>query len=220
MITLVTPSRGRPQRFMQMWQSAITTATGPIECVLYLDDDDPMRESYPTFGTQVVGDRCVLSEAWNRAAERASGDLLMLCADDLMFRTTGWDRFIADAASAYDDGIVLVHTNDLFQGENLATHPVVSRAWVEAAGYFCPPYFTADFNDVWLHEVADMVGRRVWLPHVIIEHIHPVAGKTPWDQTYNEQRERKVADSMETVYERLRDERERWAERLREAMAG
>lgn len=218
MISLIVPSRGRPQRFEQMWQSAVRTALEPIEVITYLDFDDETRAKYPVYGTQIVGSRTVLSQAWNIAAAQANGDMLMMAGDDLIFHTYGWDTIAKQRAWHYPDEIALIHTNDGYQNEQLATHPIVTRRWVEVVGTLCPPYFTADYNDVWLHEVASAVGRRIYCPDIYIEHVHPDAGKIETDLTYQEQRLRRYQDDMPRVYESYAVERQEWISKLVEAM--
>ena len=46
--------------------------------------------------------------------------------------------------------------------KNFLTHGFLHRNWVETVGYFVPPYFSSDFNDTWLNEVADMIGRKIY----------------------------------------------------------
>lgn len=225
MISLITPTRARPGRFLEMSESAVKTASSEIEFCVYVDEDDPQLEAYQAlalFSNQIrlsVGPRCVLSEAWNRAAEMAQGDILMLCADDLLFRTKGWDQRIREEFEKVPDRIVLVHGRDGYQDARLATHPFLHRRWIDVVGTFMPVYFSAWYNDTWLTEVADRIGRRVFLSDVLIEHMHPAPGKVAMDRTYEEQEERRQRDDMDNVFASLAGEREQWARRLLKATA-
>lgn len=214
-ISLLVPSRGRPERFAAMRHSAEVTAEGPIEFCVRLDRDDPRWHEYDLRDClTLVGDRGVLSQAWNDAAELAAGDLLMLAADDLIFRTTGWDTAVGEAVPP--DGIGLIYADDGFQHEQLATHPFLTRRWVSTVGTFVPPYFRAGHNDTWLHDVARRIDRAIYLPDVHIEHMHPTAGKSDMDATYAEQFVH-TAD-CERIFMDTEVEREEWAERLRGEM--
>lgn len=218
MISLVVPSRRRPDRYKEMVESALDTANGHLQFITRLDEDDESYKSYPHYGPQIIARRGVLSDAWNDGARLADGDYIMMAADDLIFRTGGWDTLVEKAFQTLPDGIGLVHVNDGFQNERIATHPIITRQWYQTVTYLCPPYFTADYNDVWLHEVADAIGRRLYLPDVLVEHMHPDAGKSDFDIVYQEQRARRDNDNVAGVYESLADIRGRWVRRLQGAM--
>lgn len=206
-----------------MWTSARDTAVGEVEFCFYFDDDDLSRHTVDAQlecdASAVTGPRCVLSEAWNKAAEIATGDILMHAADDIIFRTAGWDEIITAEFERFDDRIAFVYGRDGYQDERLGTHGFLSREWVETVGYFVPPYFSSDYNDVWLHEVAGMIGRRIYVPEVLIEHMHPDAGKGELDQTHQERIARHLKDNPGSLYRDLLGERVADAERLRKLVA-
>jgi hypothetical protein len=193
--------------------SAYATAVGDVEFVVYLDDDDPtLTEVHQLiddrYGKVIVGDRIVLSEMWNRCAEQATYDVMMHCGDDIVFRTNGWDARVRKEFDDVSDKILFVHGSDGFQGANIGTHGFLHRNWVNAVGYFVPPYFSSDYNDLWLTEVADELGRRRYLPDVYTEHMHPVANKGTWDQTHQERLARHKRDDPARIYRQRAAERQ------------
>lgn len=217
MISLIVPSRYRPDRLNDMWQSALATADDPggLELVARLDDDDP--SAYPELPgnvTYIRGPQLLMSCLWNDAQAHASGDLFWHGGDDNLFRTPGWDTAVREAAGRYPDGIVFVHGRDGGQDERLGTHGFLTREWGRASGWFLPPYFPSDYNDTWLTEVADRIGRRVYLPDVLIEHMHPSWGKGPEDRTHLE----RLARHDDGLWARTAPERDAHAGRLREAI--
>ena len=113
------------------------------------------------------------------------------------------------------DKIVLVHGRDGIQDAGLATMGFVHRRWVETLGYLCPPYFSCDYNDLWLTEVADALHRRVFLPDVLVEHMHPVVGKAPLDTTHQERLNRGSRDNVGALYSSLTPQRLGDVEKLR-----
>jgi hypothetical protein len=228
-ISLLVPSRGRPEMCAQMWNSACGNAGDPqhLELVLYLDDDDPTVDRYleqtlhwPTSIVEVRGPRIVLSQTWNRCYEQAAGEILWHGNDDIRFNTQGWDRAIRQAFAEVADRILLVHGNDGIQGRNLATHGFLHRRWPETVGYFVPPHYASDYNDTHISEVADRLGRRRYLPELDIEHLHPVAGKAPLDQTHRDRLERHRLENVDVLYASKAHERVRDAELLRTVMDG
>jgi glycosyl transferase/beta-hydroxylase protein BlmF len=225
MISLLVPSRGRPQAFQQMVQSALATATHDrrVEVVARLDDDDrAINDYYWEMSPQVrfnTGPRMLLSDCWNECYERATGPILMHAGDDIRFTTPGWDQQVREAFAASQDKILLVQGDDLSPNrEALATHGFLHRRWVETVGYFLPPLFSCDWNDVWLTEIADALERRVMLPFVT-EHQHYSFGKRPADKTDQEREQRGRDDDVVGLYQRTADKRKQDTLKLKAVMA-
>lgn len=223
-ISILVPTRNRPDNVERLLESAYRTADLPPEVWFYVDDDDPRRNESTIimnrYGARwVCGERVVLSQMWNELATRAENDVMMHCGDDIVFRTQSWDTRVVEAFERVPDHLVLVHGDDGYQRSNIATHGFYHRNWIEVLGRFVPPYFSSDYNDLWLTEVADAVGRRVYLPDVYTEHMHPAAGKGELDQTHRERLERHERDGVAALYDRLAPERRRDVEALRDAIA-
>lgn len=223
MISVLLPTRGRPNNVERLLRSIEDTTTTDVDVIVYVDNDDPTRERTVehvfNFGGRVVdGSRVVLSEMWNRCYEHATTDVVMQCGDDIVFRTSGWDELVLTEFERYPDRIAFVHGDDGFQHDKIGTHGFLHRNWVDIVGYFVPPYFSSDYNDLWLTEVADALGRRVYLPTVYTEHMHPVVGKGPLDQTHRERMERHRQDDVDGLYRRLAPERATDVAKLREAI--
>src|SRR5215208_3346360 len=121
-ISLLVPSRGRPDGCRAMWLSALDTAADPLalQLVLYLDDDDPTLPAYQQWIYAsdhlrirvVTGNRIVLSETWNRCWAVAEGELLWFGNDDIRFHTDRWDDAVRQAFEQVPDRIVVVHGRD------------------------------------------------------------------------------------------------------------
>lgn len=220
MISLLVPSRGRPENIDRLWASVMRTATVDWELVVRLDDDDFHLHDYDGGLPRtrwLTGPRILMSELWNDCWSAAAGDVFWHGGDDVTFNTTGWDRMVLDAFPA--DGIAFVHGDDLGgKGDQLGTHGFVTRAWTDKVGTFTPPYFSSDWNDKWLNDVADALGRRVFLPGMVTEHHHPAFGKAEWDATHNERVVRHWADDVDGKWAATADERDLWVAKLRTVM--
>lgn len=199
------------------------TAFNPVEVIFYIDNDDlPSIERASELDCQaVVGPRITMSDTYNRCAEVARGDILMECCDAVVFGTRGWDQLVEAEFAKFPDKILLVFADDKIHHGAQAALPFLHRRWLEVTGRFTPPYFSADWCDTWLNEVANEIGRIRYLAHVLIEHRHPIAGTAPIDQTYLERLERGVKDDVAGRYASLEMalEREADARKLREVMA-
>lgn len=195
-----------------------------IEVLSYLQTDDPKVSEYVQrfiFQREVTGPRITMSDMWNALIPCASprADIFMLAADDVIFKTFGWDLQIEKAFAEVPDKILLAFADDGGpNGKRFASLPFVSRRWVEVVGYFTGPGFSADYSDTWPNDVADMIERKKYVD-VLIEHAHVVWGKAPDDKTYQENRERWNRDRPDLLYARRFPERERDAAKLRAAIA-
>ena len=214
-ISILCPTRGRPDNVNRLLGSIHDTATIMPEVVFYVDDDDA---SFPgavgSSDVKVVrGPRILMSEMWNKCLEASTGEILMMGGDDLIFRTKGWDDQVRRAFATFPDRLVFVHGDDGHWHEKFGTHGFLHRNWIDVIGYFCPPYFTSDYNDTWWNDIANAVNRRVYLPFVT-EHMHPVWGKAEWDKTHKE----RMARTGGRDYAELAPERERDAKIIHEAI--
>lgn len=228
MISVLCPTRGRPGNVRRMAESVFTLAVGPVELVLYADSDDPQLTELCTLVTElhdsqrlvtlIVGPRVVLSETWNRCADIARFPIMAHSDDDVVYRTPGWDQLVVNAFAEQTDRIVLVHGRDGIHDGAFGTHGFIHRAWVDTVGYFVPPYFSSDYNDTWLNEVANALGRRVFISELYTEHMHPAAGKAPWDVTYGERLARHSRDGVDALYASKAAERSIDVEKLRRVL--
>ncbi len=218
MFSVLTPTRGRPQNMRQLVESARETSTSDVEFVFYIDDDDTGSiEVAKALGVEyVVGPRIVLSQMWNKCYEKSTGDILMHCGDDIIFQTKGWDNLVESAFNEYPDKIVFVYGRDGYSPDTFGTHGFLHRNWVETVGYFVPPYFSSDYNDTWLNDVSEMIGRKRFIPELYTEHMHPINGKAEWDNTHQERIERHSRDNVAQIYADKLTDRLRDADKLRE----
>jgi len=209
MISILLPTRKRFLRLQKMVLSIKETAHTYPEIVVYIDEDD--RESIEKVVEldvkAIVGPRLVFSDNWNKCHEKAIGDILMMGADDLIFRTPGWDLIVEEEFAKSADKIVLVYGDDL--QIHVPSHPFIHQRWVEAVGYFSPPYFQYGGCDVWLHDIARFLGRKRFA-NFVIEHMHPETGKAAMDATYYDRVERQkkydvIKQYGELAFKRIED---------------
>jgi len=187
-IAITFPTRGRPDNVRRLVASVRATASTNPEIIIYVDDDDTSYLGLDKELNIIIqnGPRKTLSSCYNDCVQKTSAEILMFAGDDLLFRTQNWDLEIINTFSKYPDKIVFVHGNDGHWEHRLGTHGFLHRKWVNAVGYFIPPFFGCDFSDVWITDVANALGRKVYLSNILIEHMHPAFGKADWDQTHKE----------------------------------
>lgn len=225
-LTMIVPTRGRPDNLWQLWLAFRDTTTADTRLVAVVDDDDPYLPAYehrvdwaagdPRL-TLLVGPRLRLGGTLNAAApvyaeqSRAVGFL----GDDHRPRTVGWDRRYLDALGELGTGIV--YGNDLIQGEALPTQVAMTSDIVLVTGHMVPPGLVHLWCDnAWL-ALGQALGAIRYLPDVVVEHMHPIAGRAEWDQGYAEVNADAVFDADRATFEQWRDrDLGRWVQQIRE----
>lgn len=224
-ISVICPTRNRPEWLRRLWQSAKDTASVMPEFCTYIDDDDNL--SVPVCLELGInyrqGPQKVYTQNYNEAMVTSTGSILFDVADDFIFREKDWDLKVISEFEKWYDKLILVHGYDGAEGAENATHFFVHRRWVETLGYLFPPYFRWANADVWMTKVAKLIGRQVYLPTMLVEHMHLCRGKAPVDSTYAEASDRikKYAWADVDGYHSLEDRKadiEADAEKLRKAI--
>ena len=225
MISLLCPTRNRLGNIERLWCSIVETVDdiSDIELILYVDDDDHSYDGLDLSGNfkVITGPRIVLSECWNRAYEASSGDILMHLGDDIIMRTKGWDTVVKAAFDEYPDHIVFIYGSDGGPMTDFGTHGFIHRKWAKTVGYFVPPYYSSDYNDTHLNDVAKMLGRHRRVD-IFTEHMHPAFHKAEWDITHQERLARHNRDRVDELYHSvpMQEERKDNARKLKEVIDG
>ena len=133
-----------------------------------------------------VGPRIGLGASINEMAEACwdRHEVLGFMGDDHRPRTVGWDERVLSAMER--DWRSVVYGDDLLQGRNLATHVFMSSELVRRLGYFNPPSIRHMYIDNFWMTIGTNMASLTFLEDVVIEHMHPLAGKAEWDQGYSE----------------------------------
>lgn len=172
-ISVLVPTRQRPERLRTMIASYEQTAAGCSELVFRIDNDD--QESHDllmrhythrlVMGPRYDGYRST-PQFLQDALYQATGDVVMVGNDDMLFETPGWDRLILDEANKYADGLFDIGVETM----NASHFPfsIVSRKAVDALGFVYDPRIF--WGDIFLRDVMAHFGRAVLLPTVCITH--------------------------------------------------
>jgi hypothetical protein len=182
-LLMICPSRGRPGNVAELLECWADTTTSAALLVV-VDEDDPELPGYLELRPLLVSPRHpgigpLLSKVAVRGA--ADYDAVGFLGDDHRPRTPGWDERLVDAIA---DGAAVAYGNDLHQGERLPTAPVIASPVITALGYFCPPGQMHMYLDDFWKRLGTDLGALAYLPDVVIEHVHPDAGKADRDEGY------------------------------------
>lgn len=195
-ISLLLPTRKRVPQLERALASIAATARSPeaLEIVLYVDEDDAESRAVECSAlrlVKLVGRRASMGTITGRCYEACQGRLIMLANDDIVFHTPGWDEEVRSVFGRFADEVALVWGNDLCSGA--PAHPFLSRATCNLLGGVCPAAYHREFIDTHLHDVFQRLERRghsraVYLPHVVVEHLHVAVGKAKLDESYADKR--------------------------------
>jgi glycosyltransferase involved in cell wall biosynthesis len=217
--SIIIPTKDRAIAVNELVESIYSTSDNfeKVEICFYIDNDDnesktcilQLIEKYGKNIKYTSSEKKInLSQMWNCAYENIStGEIIMLCADDIRFRTKSWDTIIKNEFLKVNDKILLVFGDDLIQNEKLATHSFIHRKWVEISGFWLPPYFCADYVDTWLDDVARKINRIQYLPNVITEHMHFSVNKSKYDENTAKRLENLKKENPEKIYYEKENER-------------
>lgn len=189
---MIVPTRGRPGN-VGLQQLALLVADTRCDFLYAVDDDDPMAAEYCRMAADgsinvAVGPRMRLGPTLNFHAMRAVDDydVIGFMGDDHLPRTWQWDRLVGMLFEddRDRDRPTVVYPNDLLQGEALATSVFLSSRLVKAMGYMVPPEIRHLYADNAWMELGRALGVLQYLPTVLVEHMHPAAGKAQMDAGY------------------------------------
>ena len=117
-----------------------------VEYVVAMDADDAatlaLTDAVPRLVNPAGAGEVTAVRNWNAAAAAATGDLLLVIADDL-FPPYGWDRTLVDLIGRLDPTetpFAVKLADDPRPNDVLLRHPVVSRAFYRRFGLFSPSY--------------------------------------------------------------------------------
>lgn len=102
--------------------------------------------------------------------------------DDHRPRTAGWDTRFMEVLHELRTGIV--YGDDKLQGAALPTAVAMTSDIVRALGHMAPGSMRHLYIDNYWKELGEAAGCIRYLPDVVIEHMHPGAGKAPMDEHY------------------------------------
>jgi hypothetical protein len=109
-------------------------------------------------------------------------EALGFMGDDHRPRTRGWDS--AYLRNLQQLGYGYVYGNDLLMGERIPTQVAISSSIIRTLGFFGPPGFTHLNVDVTWKDMGEAIGKLRYLDDVVVEHMHPAAGKANEDAGY------------------------------------
>ena len=189
-LAVIVPTRGRVESCRELVAAFDETCGEDTQLVFAVDRDDPEFAGYVELGeldgvtVYINDDLGSMNRALNGCAYyfRDRFAYLGFMGDDHRPRTDRWDQWVLDALNRMPSGVV--YGNDLFQAHKLPTQVFMDSRIVRTLGWFAPPELRHMYLDNFWLELGRRLGTLTYLPDVVIEHMHPVAHKGEWDDTY------------------------------------
>ncbi len=174
MITLIHPSRSRPELALNAAVQWTTNAGCNVEHILTVDADDPRLSEYKAcFGEFImVSENRSAIDAINNAAKVAKGDIIVVMSDDFIC-FPDWGKAIEEFTKDKVDWIL--KTQDGIQNW-IITLPIMDMAYYARFGYIYHPDYQHAFCDTEMSCVADLTGRRLTSP-MMFQHLNKVGTK-------------------------------------------
>lgn len=196
-ISVLVPTRKRVTHLQKMIASFEQTNDGCAELVFRVDDDDEHTQMALTGQNVLVGPRfngySSMHEFFNGMLSFASGDVLMIGNDDMVFKTPGWPTLILNEANKYPDGVFVFAVRSF--NDDHFPFAIVSRKAVDVLGFIWHPGLF--WGDIFLRDVMGAFGRAVKLPNIEVEH--EWMGHTP-DATFLEGKQHEIWERDATYW--------------------
>lgn len=179
MIVILCPTRDRKPQYKRMLKSCIDTSENVAVVSGTNGGKSYVGTNYPIDIPTVF--------MWNDLAKKAmkhpDANLFMLGSDDIVFSTPHWDKAILDHYNALEEKVHVYSLRD--SRDPLGTpHPIVTREYVNAMGYFIPPIFLHWFVDTWTVEIAKANHCFTHLSDYLLVHDKP-SDTGQADETHN-----------------------------------
>lgn len=188
-ISLIHPSRSRPEKAKQTYDFWISQSSGltEIEHILSLDFSDILNEDYDIFEKSriTIDHNESVVEATNQACKIAKGDILIYLSDDFLC-PKHWDILILDKFIGVESPMLL-KVDDCLQPFNIAvlTIPIMNLFLYQKLGYFWNPEYKSMFVDEHLYWITKNNNWLVDAPELKFKHDHhTVSNNNVNDETY------------------------------------
>ena len=183
-VLIIAATREREAQARRLIGAVLDTCTLRTDLVLAVDADDPSYDDLDPRPAKIVrGHRQDVAGWTNYLAGIMAWDYraVVSMGDDHLPQTPGWDEILLGELGGRPG---VAYGNDLFQRENWPTAALITTDITETLGYVAPPGVEHLYIDCFWRQLGEDLGNLRYRDDVIIEHVHPSAGKAAWDNSY------------------------------------
>jgi len=187
-ITMYVPTKGRPDNAKRLQDQFYKTARLSSRIVFINSDNDDKLHMYTGLNERIVvtpekpGFVSPLNLGYRIDRRKYFSFAVGFMGDDHLPRTVGWDEVFIKNLLDLDSGFV--YGNDGFQGARIPTHIAMTSDIPLTLGFMTLPQLKHLYADNFWLDLGKSISKIRYLPEVVIEHMHPAAGKATYDEGY------------------------------------
>lgn len=196
-ISLLLPTRERPQKFQRMIKSLIITCNNlsRIQLLILVDTDDKNINEYKSiihdYSKKLnifffVKDFKTHAQRNNFLAKKSYGDLLFPINDDMIFVSNNWDNYLDIEFSKVitDKPFCLwIDAGNRYKYFH-CDFPIVNRKWYEVLGYIGSEFFNFWYLDRWICELSTRSNRYLLTYKIVVKQFSAHSLKDEVDNTH------------------------------------
>lgn len=190
-VLTICSSYQRPVLARRMIESYIkATSSTNAHLVVYVGEKDPFIEEYrqiqiPTGRASaeiVYGPRLSMVQVLNKFSSEGLDkyDYFSEINDDHVAVTEGWETKLAEAIDRKNNGFSISYG----QTQQFPTAVMFGKKLISGLGYMFPPEYAHTYVDRWLMDLGFGANITIYVPDVLVDHLHPVFNKGEWDNVY------------------------------------
>lgn len=208
-LAVLVPTRSRPHNvapIVEAWN--LTGAFGVADLIFVVDADDDVLSEYQAEFANAVQVQRVVAPKWqplvpklNRVAIKAAEDeykVVAFMGDDHLPRTQLWASKLVTYHQTKRAGIV--YGRDGLQDQRLPTWWSMDSRIIRLLGRMVP----AEVQHMYCDNAVKLLGMKAGLLYyagdLLVEHMHPIAGKAPMDAQYERVNRRQQYARDEAVF--------------------
>lgn len=187
-LTVYVPTKGRPNNALRLLNQFNRTSVMNSRIVFILSSNDDKLNDYAEIGAEMITvtpDKPGFVSPLNLGYQQDTAESYTVgfMGDDHFPRAVRWDERAVDELKKLGSG--LVYGNDLLQKEAIPTHIFMTADIPAKLGFMTLPRLQHLYADNFWLDLGNALGNIKYLPDVVIEHLHPAAGKAIQDEGYD-----------------------------------
>ena len=174
MILSICPTFNRPDECFRMVKSFKGLSTEYNKLILLFSNNEPRLDQYKDSlelvdGYHILPSTHTITELINSCLKIYSNiKYYHITNDDVIYKTLGWDNKLVRVLEDYGSGIS--YGDDLLQGKNLCTFPMITADLPEKLGWLQMPKLNRYCGDVVWKFIGENCDCLYYVPGVIIQH--------------------------------------------------